>query len=124
MPFEVTILQKVGYLHARVRGTNSPETVMGYLAEVRAACESAGCSNILIEEDLSGPGLEAFDIFDMVARNSAVAARVFGRVALVDTNPEHERRLMKFAETVAVNRGLNLRAFTNLADAERWMSGA
>jgi hypothetical protein len=31
---------------------------------------------------------------------------------------------MKFAETVAVNRGVNMHLFNNVPDAEAWLSGA
>jgi hypothetical protein len=121
--FELTIEERPGYLYARVRGPNSPETVLEYLSQVRAACERARCRSVLIDEDLSGAGLQTFDIFEMVSRQSAEAAKTFERIAFVDTNPDHEGRLMKFAETVAVNRGLNLRVFSDLAEAERWMEG-
>ena len=123
MPYELTIDRKSGYLHARVTGENSPQTVRGYMGELRAACERHGCFDILIEEHLTGPGLGAFDIFEVVDRGSRPASQVLGRIAMVDTNPEHESRLMKFAETVAVNRGVNLRVFAGVAEALKWLSG-
>lgn len=43
------------------------------------------------------------------------------RIAYVDVNEDHNSALMKFAETVAVNRGINIRLFENVHDAERWL---
>jgi hypothetical protein len=45
------------------------------------------------------------------------------RIAYVDTNPEHDPKTMKFAETVATNRGVNVRVFSGLEDAEKWLVG-
>ena len=51
MAHELTITEEPGYLHFRVRGENTPQTVRAYLQEVRAACFERGCSAILVEED-------------------------------------------------------------------------
>jgi hypothetical protein len=40
-------------------------------------------------------------------------------IAYVDVNAQGS--LMKFAEDVAVNRGLRVRVFGTVADAERWL---
>src|SRR5262249_19507101 len=52
-----------GYLHVKVSGDNTPETVLKYLGEVRAACERLACPYVLIEESLRGPRLDTLDIF-------------------------------------------------------------
>lgn len=49
--YQLTIDEKDGYLHFRVTGPNSPETVRGYLADVYYACAQRICSSILIEEN-------------------------------------------------------------------------
>ncbi len=38
-------------------------------------------------------------------------------------NVKAESDLMKFAETVAVNRGLPVKVFASVSDAERWLLG-
>jgi hypothetical protein len=42
-------------------------------------------------------------------------------IAFVDTNPEHDAARMRFAETVAVNRGVRLRVFPTVGEAEKWI---
>ena len=44
---------------------------------------------------------------------------VVQRIAFVDVNPEHSSSLMKFAETAAVNRGLNIRVFSSLFELQK-----
>jgi hypothetical protein len=43
------------------------------------------------------------------------------RVAYVDLNPEHSAANMEFAKTVAGNRGLDVRVFATVAEAEAWL---
>jgi hypothetical protein len=39
----------------------------------------------------------------------------------VDTNPEHSAADNRFIEDVAVNRGMNVRAFATVGEAEEWL---
>ena len=122
MPFTLEVHQKPGYLHIRVDGQNTPEVVRGYLdAVVRAAAERQ-CSAVLIEENLAGPGLSLIDVFDLARQGSIAALGAIRRVAYVDINRDHPHENMQFAETVAVNRGLNVRVFLTVEEAERWIA--
>jgi hypothetical protein len=62
--------------------------------------------------------LSTVDVFEIVMKGSERAGR-FEAIAYVDVNAEGD--LMHFAETVAVNRGLPMRLFSNVADAEKWL---
>jgi len=46
---------------------------------------------------------------------------MFEAIAYVDVNADGE--LMKFAETVAVNRSLPVVVFSSVSDAEKWLAG-
>jgi len=118
-PYKLTISQKPTYLHAIVTGQNSKETVMGYLQELRLQCADRGCTRVLIEERLEGPRLGAIDVFEIAEEGSNRAFGSFRTIAYVDVNAEGD--LMKFAETVAVNRFLSVRVFSSVNDAEKWL---
>jgi hypothetical protein len=122
-PYQLTIEKKPAYWHFRVTGPNTPDVVRAYLADIYYACAQGECSSILIEENLSGRGLGLFDIFEVVTEGSEKTWPYVRRVAYVDINPEHSQPDMKFAETVAVNRGVNMHLFRNVRDAESWLSG-
>ena len=49
---------------------------------------------------------------------------MISQIAYVDTNPEHDASLMSFAETVALNRGIGMRLFATVAEAETWLAAA
>jgi len=120
MSYELTITQKPAYLHAIVTGRNTKENVAAYLDEIRRECIARGCTRVLIEEHLVGPRIGTMDVFTIASGASARARGFFEAVAYVDANAESDQN-MKFAETVAVNRGLRGRMFRSVADAEKWL---
>lgn len=124
--YTLTLEEKNGYLHARVAGTNSVETVRAYTQELHDACVKGQHRAVLIEENLVGPNIPLAAVYAIVSERSAQALRLQHRIAYVDCNPEHDLSRMEFAEDVAVNRGAKMRLFTSIAEAARWLleSGA
>ena len=121
MSCQLKIVEKPTYLHAVVTGPNTMESVVGYLRDLMRECEARQCFNVLIEENLTGRRLETWDVYQIAADASAQARGVFRAVAYVDVNAHGE--LMKFAETVANNRGVPMTLFATVAEAERWLAG-
>jgi hypothetical protein len=121
MSYALTTIEKPGYLHFRVTGRNSVAAVRGYLGDIHAACAQRGCGAVLIEENLGGPSLDIGAIFGIASAGSAATAPVMRMIAYVDVNPDHDASKMRFAETVAVTRGINIRMFATVETAERWL---
>jgi len=124
MAHQLTITERPGYLHFRVTGENNPQTVRAYLAEIHAACIERGCSAILVEEDLTGPGLGILDVFQIVESGGDNARPMLKKIAYVDIRAQARAGNARFAETVALNRGLNLRTFPTAQAAAAWLNGA
>jgi hypothetical protein len=122
MAYELAIRQEPGYLHIRVTGDNTAESVRGYLNDVRTACIDRNCPSVLVEEDLQGPGLGVGEIFHIIELASQNVWPHVQRIAYVDVNPAHSQLNMRFAEVVATNRGVNVRVFGRLDDAQEWIS--
>lgn len=118
MSYTLTIAQEEGFLHVTVTGANSRENVAGYLRDVQRECTTRGCFRVLIEERLEGPRLRTIDVYQ-IAAESGRARQFFSELAYVDVNAEGD--LMKFAETVAVNRGLPIRVFPSVGEARAWL---
>ena len=121
MSYDLHIEPRSTYLYVTVTGENSVDSVNGYLAEVHAWCLQHKCQNVLIVENLTGPSLGTYSIFELVSRKSAGASQVLGRLAYVDINPEHDPKAMEFAEDVAVNRGIPVRIFSTVQEAQGWL---
>jgi hypothetical protein len=121
MSYKLTITQKPAYLHAIVTGVNNQENVARCLDEIQRECTARGCPRVRIEERLEGPRLGTMGVFQIASEGSRRGRGCFEAIAYVDVNAEGE--LMKFAETVGVNRGLPVTVFSSVADAEKWLSG-
>ena len=121
MSYTLAITQKPSYLHAVVTGENTVENVRRYLNDVQRACSARHCFRVLIEERLEGPRLGTMVVFQIVSEGSSRVQTPFEAIAYVDVNAEGD--LMKFAETVAVNRGLPVKVFSSVSEAEQWLLG-
>jgi hypothetical protein len=84
------------------------------------ACQLRHVTRVLIEERLTGPRLGPVDVFDIAVQGSTEAVGSLMTIAYVDVHAVGDT--MKFAENVAVNRGLPVRIFATVADAEQWLA--
>lgn len=109
-----------GYLHARATGAHTPQNALRYFIEVHKACVERGFDRVLLDMALSGPPMSPSEIFAVISERSYEGSKL-KRIAYLDTTGRdvHE---MKFAETVAVNRGVNIRLFLDEEQAKLWIS--
>lgn len=120
--YRFAVEPRPGYLHISVTGKNTVANVRRILRDVLRACADHGCKRVLIEEHLTGPSLGTVEVFEIVAEGSHAAGSAFEQMAYVDTNPEHDASQLEFIETVAVNRGVKVRVFATVAEAEAWLA--
>lgn len=120
MDYRLTIAQRPSFLHARVTGPNTPQNVLRFLEQAYAACLEHGQAALLLEMNLSGPSIGSASIFNVIAQRSADGAKL-RKIAYVD-RVERDPEKVRFAETVAVNRGVNVRVFPDIEAAGRWLS--
>jgi len=121
MSYALHVENKGKYLHIMVTGDNTPENVAHYLSEVRNKCVEHHCPNVLIEENLKGPSLGTGIIYNIITEAGNQVWPVIQRIAYIDVNPEHSMEAVQFAETVAVNRAVNVKLFFSVSDAEQWL---
>jgi len=120
MTYKLSIEQKPTHLHVVVTGENTRSNVLNYMEDVMRECEVTDCWYVLIEERLEGPRLGTMDVFDIASqRGRPLGSSGIKGVAYVDVNAAGD--LMKFAETVAINRGLSVRVFSSVSDAREWL---
>jgi hypothetical protein len=119
MAYKLMLHAKPAYLHAMVTGENTRENVAGYLQDLRRECIARGCRRVLVEERLQGARLGTSDVFAIVMEEASRAVGVFEAIAYVDLNAGGD--MMKFAENVALGRGIPVRLFGTVAEAEKWL---
>jgi hypothetical protein len=119
MTYKLTIKQEPTQLHVIVSGANTLENVASYLRDILRECKARKCFQVLIEERLEGPRLGTLDVYQIASEGSDRAKGMIEAIAYVDVNAEG--KLMKFAETVAVNRGLAVTVFPSMDEARQWL---
>ena len=121
MSYTITIDYKETHIHASVSGENTLANVQEYLEKIYHACVKHACSSVLIEENLTGPNLDTFEIFEVIIKNFSKARSIGLRLAYVDLNLDHSKRGLKFAENLAHIRGVNVRLFYESNEALKWL---
>ena len=122
MEYRSTLVDTPNYLHATVVGPRTPENARRFLKEVYDACVARGCTAVLLEMGFTGPSLDTLSIFRIISQSTQEATKLL-RIAYVQasvTDPAKPR----FAETVAVNRGVNVRLFPDVASAAHWLDSS
>ena len=117
--YRSTLADTPSYLHASVVGPRTPENARRFFKEVRDACVARGHTAVLLEMGFTGPSLDTMSIFRIISESSEEGTKL-QRIAYVqasNTDPAKPR----FAETVAVNRGVNVRLFPDVASAAQWL---
>lgn len=122
MSYTLEATPRPGYLHVRVTGVNTPQAAAAYLREMLMVCADHHCDVVLMEENLSGPQLDVMEIFQLASATAENARAVIRQVAYVDINPDHSLGLMHFARDVAAQRGMNVRVFATVREAEQWLT--
>jgi hypothetical protein len=121
MDYHLAIIERTSYLHATITGASTRENVLRFLKEAYDACVARGKTAALLEMDLTGPSLDTSSIFNVIAERSGDGAKL-RKIAYVDLSVAKDDGKARFAETVAVNRGVNVRLFRVVVDAEKWLA--
>ncbi len=122
MNYTINITLKNNYLHAVITGDNSIKNVERYLLDIQEAVEQQQCKNVLIEEHLTGSGLDTFDIFDIIRTRARYARDNKLRIAYIDLNRDHHRTTVAFGENLANILGVNVKVFSATPEAVVWLT--
>lgn len=119
MNYKLNFEHRSSYLYVNVEIFKANYEV--YRESCKKIAEKAGESpkkQVLIET-ASEEQLSTVKAFQLAAELPSLG---FGnlKIALVDTS-EANVAINKFTETVAINRGINIKAFTDVDAAERWL---
>jgi hypothetical protein len=123
MSYSVALREYPDHLRVEVSGEWTPghelEDAVDVWTQVADCCRKSGLTRILSVWDVPGrlPPLVAYELVG--ARASGAWDRRF-RLALVQLREERFKD-SQFVETLAVNRGYNVRVFDNEPDARSWL---
>ena len=118
MSYDLTIERKPTYLHVTATGTRNEENARRFLFDAYRASLEHNCGSLLLEMNLSGASLSLASVYAVISERSPDGATL-QRIAYVDAQWDDSS---EFAELAAINRGVNVRLFRRLSDAEHWLS--
>ena len=121
MSYHLTIEERPTYVYAKATGERTPVNALRFLEEAYAACVKSGHSALLLDMQFTGPSLNTTSIYQVISQR-VPDGRNLRKIAYVDST-DVDPGMPVFAETVAVNRGVNVRLFPSLAAAEKWLLG-
>ena len=122
MSYDLTYKKEKGILKVKVSGMRSFKTVLSVITDIQQICLKQNTPRVLIDvRELKGhlKTMEAYElpafVFPKIRENSIIE-----KSAIVDL--EESRDFFSFFENVSVNRGFNLRVFTDMEDATEWLA--
>jgi SpoIIAA-like len=122
MAYDFSVEQKPAYLHAKVSGDLTRLNALQFLVDAYQACIDRNVNSLLLEVAFTG-GLHLGEVYSVISERSQ-AGRNLERIAYVNANPDLPRDTAEFAELVAQNRGVNVRLFRTLSEAEQWLQSS
>ena len=120
MAYHLKIEERPTYVYARADGDLNAENALRFLEQAYAACVKSGRAALLLDMQLHGPKMPTTSVYEVISQRAADGSKL-GKIAYVPYAGD-DRSTAYFAETVAMNRGVNVRLFESVAAAERWLS--
>ena len=118
--YQLTIEERPTHVYARADGDLTAENALRFLEEASAACLRSDRAALLLDMQLHGPNLPTTSIYEVISQRAGDGSKL-RKIAYVPSIVD-DRSMAYFAETVAVNRGVNVRLFDSVAAAQRWLS--
>lgn len=121
MTYELEIAEKDDFVVTVLSGVRTPETLIAAASKTTVFCKERGYSRLLIDLRKMSGGLDTLETFEVAGHGipNQKHVRNLVRSAIVD-HPENLDRI-RFFETVAINRGFNVKVFSDEARAVAWL---
>lgn len=121
MDYQLELVEKNDFVVAVLGGVRTPETLMAAAAKTTAYCREHGYSLLVIDLRKMSGELDTLETFEIAGHSipTQTDARDLVRSAILDLTENIER--IRFFETVAVNRGFNVKIFDDENKAFEWL---
>jgi hypothetical protein len=117
--YQLTLEERRSHLHARVIGERTAQNAKRFFEETYSACVATGYSNVLLEIHLSGASLDHATVMRVIGDSAATGAKL-RKIAYVQPKAA-DPAVPYVAERAAIDSGMNVRVFRDVAAAERWL---
>lgn len=121
MAYELEITREEGHILAQVSGVRTRETVSSAAGGILESCRQHQVEKALIDVRRLNGRFSVFDSLMLIVEEfpKLKKEQVIKKAAIVDAKARWER--LNFFEGIARRRGFNIRVFTNLDNARKWL---
>lgn len=118
--YTLTFEDRGQYLYAHLTGTDSYAASLSYWNEISDEVRKFDFRRLLVHENLIGHVNEG-EVFDIIC--DLVPSGLGIKVAFYDEN-RADADINELGLLIASNRGIDVRMFSSLEDAEKWISSS
>jgi hypothetical protein len=119
-PYIINFEDRANYLYALVHGEQYGYKVLAqFLREIADECKKRNFNQVLIEENISATASE-MDVFRIASELPQLGFSDI-RMAYIDRFTE-QKDLNEYGKEVAENRGVDVKIFSSLEEADKWLS--
>ena len=120
MPYQVDLDEVNKFLMVTVTEQLDLPLFQQMATEVATVCQETGVSRVLNDLRRAEPPKRAFDAYNMPRTAQKAGVSQFCKRAIVVGNRDAD---FYFLETVFINQGHQVRMFTEIEDAKKWLLG-
>jgi hypothetical protein len=120
MSYTLTIREEPQYLYIQATGARSRAMVFSLTKDCVAECKQRGYGRVLVDIQRLEGALGALDAFHLVTSDMAQIRQGYRLKVAISDLPANKDRL-RFFENVAFNNGLDLRVFSDVDAALKWL---
>jgi hypothetical protein len=117
--YQLTFEDRNTYLYVRLTGEDSFAASLSYWNKIADQAKLRGCEKMLIHENLVGKVAESE--MGEIIRDLLPSGLAEIQIAFFDENVE-DAAINALGQTLAVDRGANVKIFTSLDDAKDWIT--
>lgn len=119
MGYNLQVEKRDDYLYFYVTGRDSLEVSKAFWREIIETTIKLRYNRILVDEDMDG-SVPIGDVYEVITSNLVIPEVRSFKFAFVDRRLEQSKENI-FGETVAKNRGIDARVFTDIEEAKQWI---
>ena len=121
MSYKLKTMEKKDYLYANVEGNRTSESIKNVTRDICEMCVKNQFSKVLIDVRNFKENVELIKLYSLASIElPEIIQKRIKKVAIIDREGIEDNQ--RFFENVARNRGHNVRIFTDINDAEQWLS--
>ncbi len=120
MSYTLTIREEPQYLHIEATGARSRAMVVSLTRDCVAECKQRGYGRVLVDIQRLEGALGTLDAYQLVTSDMARLREGYRLKVAISDVPGNKDRL-RFFENLAFNNGLDLRVFSDVEAALKWL---